>query len=73
MDAARLLKNSANLLVGASLIKLLAVDLAVRARQDVSNARHTTNAFVEEYPYRAASVAAAVGFLGGWLFLGRRP
>jgi ElaB/YqjD/DUF883 family membrane-anchored ribosome-binding protein len=72
MDTARLLKTLANLLVGAGMIKLVAIDVAATARQDAALAARRTNSAVAANPYRAASVAIVVGFLGG-ILLGRRP
>ena len=59
MDMATLLKNTANVLVGVSLLKLLSADLKAEIRHDGATLRDKANGLVHKSPYRAAGLAAA--------------
>lgn len=72
MDMASFLKRTANLLVGVSVLKLLAADLKAEIRQDAAGLREKANLLVENSPYRAAGLAAAVGALTGIALARRR-
>ena len=73
MDMATLLKNSANVLVGVSLFKLLSADLKAEIRQDGASLREKANRLVQKSPYRAAGLAAAMAALTGIVLASRRP
>ena len=72
MDMATVLKNSANLLMAASVVKWLAADLGAEIRQDTGSLRERANRLVQKSPYRAAGLAAAVGALAGVALAHRR-
>jgi ElaB/YqjD/DUF883 family membrane-anchored ribosome-binding protein len=72
MDMASFLKRTANLLVGVSVLKLLAADLKAEIRQDAAGLREKANLLVENSPYRAAGLAAAAGALTGIALARRR-
>jgi ElaB/YqjD/DUF883 family membrane-anchored ribosome-binding protein len=65
MDMATLLRNTANVLVAMSLVKLLTADLKAEIRHDGASLRDKVNYLVRNSPYRAAGVAAAAGALTG--------
>lgn len=71
MNMASFLKRSANLLVGASILKLVAGDLRSELRQDTAVLRSQTNAMIHRSPYRAAGTAAALGAVAGMLLVRR--
>ncbi|HEV7358168.1 MAG TPA: hypothetical protein VGN99_09230 [Steroidobacteraceae bacterium] len=71
MNMATLLKNTANLLMGLSLVKLLAGDLGAEIRHDAAAVGERTQALVQRSRYRAIGSAAALGLLAG-IFLDRR-
>ena len=73
MDMATFLKNTANVLVGVSLLKLLGADLKAEIRQDSASLRDKANGLVQKSPYRAAGLAAATGALTGIVLARRRP
>ncbi len=73
MDMATLLKSTANVVVGVSLLKLLSTDLKAEIRQDSASLRDKANRLVQKSPYRAAGLAAATGALAGMVLAGRRP
>ena len=72
MDMATLLRNSANVLMAASVVKWLAVDLNAEIRHDTGSLRERANRLVQESPYRAAGLAAAAGALAGLALAHRR-
>jgi ElaB/YqjD/DUF883 family membrane-anchored ribosome-binding protein len=72
MDMARLLKNTANFMVGVSAVRLLAGDLAAELRQDTAALRAKADSQVRNFPYRAAGVAAGLGALTGLALAHRR-
>jgi hypothetical protein len=63
MDMASLLKKTANVFVGVSVLKWLAADLKAEIRHDAVSLRDRTNVLIQKSPYRAAGVAAAAGAL----------
>jgi hypothetical protein len=65
MDMASLLKNTANLLVGVSLVKWIAADFRAEIRHDTAGLREKADGMVRRSPYRAAGFAAAAGALVG--------
>lgn len=67
MDMAELLKRSANVLVGVSMLKLIADDLRVEIRHDAVEVGARSKAALERSPYRAAGAAAALGLMAGWM------
>jgi ElaB/YqjD/DUF883 family membrane-anchored ribosome-binding protein len=73
MDMARLLKNTANIIVSVSVVRLLAGDLAAELRQDTATLRAKANSQVRNFPYRAAGVAAGLGALTGLALARRSP
>lgn len=72
MDMATLLKNTANVLVGVSLVKWIAADFRAEIRNDSASLREKADAVVRRSPYRAASLAAAAGALMGMAISHRR-
>jgi len=72
MDMATFLKNSANFLVAASVVKWLAADLNAEIRHDTGSLRESANRLIQRSPYRAAGLAAAAGALLGIAFAHRR-
>lgn len=72
MDMAELLKRSANVLVGISLLKLVAGDLRAEVRHDAAEVGARSKAALERSPYRAAGAAAALGVMAGWMIGQRR-
>ena len=71
MSVATFLKAAANLVVGLSLVKLVAADLGAEVRQDAREAGEKAQALIRRSPYGAAGSAAALGLLAGML-LGQR-
>jgi ElaB/YqjD/DUF883 family membrane-anchored ribosome-binding protein len=67
MSMATLLKSAANLLMGLSLVKLVAGDLGAEFRHDAVGLGKKTEGLIRRSPYRAAGSAAALGFLAGIL------
>lgn len=72
MDMATFLKNTANVLVGVSVVKLLTADLKAEIRHDSASLREKANWLVHKSPYRAAGLAAAAGALTGFVLVQRR-
>jgi hypothetical protein len=72
MNMASFLKVSANLLMGAALIKLLAGDMAAEVRRDVGTLRSRSDARLRASPYRAAAATAAMAAVAGILLAHRR-
>jgi ElaB/YqjD/DUF883 family membrane-anchored ribosome-binding protein len=71
MSVATLLKGTANLVVGLSLIKWVAGDLGAEFRQDARGAGEKVQGLIRRSPYAAAGSAGALGLLAG-IVLGRR-
>ncbi|HEY2779534.1 MAG TPA: hypothetical protein VGI90_02075 [Steroidobacteraceae bacterium] len=67
MSMATLLKGTANLLMGLSLVKLVAGDLGAEFRHDAAGLGRKTGSMIRRSPYRAAGSAAALGFFAGIL------
>ena len=63
MSLATILKYSANILMGAALIKWIAADMAAEVRRDVASLRS---------PYPIAGAATAMGVVAGMLLARRR-
>jgi ElaB/YqjD/DUF883 family membrane-anchored ribosome-binding protein len=72
MDMARLLKNTANVFVGVSVVRLLAGDLAAELRHDTAALRAKADSQVRNFPYRAAAIAAGLAALTGMALAQRR-
>jgi ElaB/YqjD/DUF883 family membrane-anchored ribosome-binding protein len=72
MDMASLLKKTANVFMGVSVLKWLAADLKAEIRHDSVSLRERASALVQKSPYRAAGVAAAAGALTGIVLTRRR-
>lgn len=72
MDTATILKRTANVVAGITLIRAVASDLGAEFRRVLSELRLQTDAAVHRSPYGAAGTAAAVGMLAG-LLLAKRP
>jgi ElaB/YqjD/DUF883 family membrane-anchored ribosome-binding protein len=72
MDMASLLKISANLFMGAVLVKYLARDASAELHKDAEILRIRSNAHLRASPYGTIAAAAAIGIAGG-LLLARRP
>jgi ElaB/YqjD/DUF883 family membrane-anchored ribosome-binding protein len=72
MDMATVLKNSANFLMAASVVKWLAADLNAEIRHDTGRLRDRANRLVQKSPYRAAGLAAMAGALAGIALAHRR-
>jgi hypothetical protein len=70
---ATLLKATANLLVGFSLVKLLSADLGAEIGHDTASLREKANWLMQKSPYRAAGLAAAAGAVTGMALAHRRP
>jgi ElaB/YqjD/DUF883 family membrane-anchored ribosome-binding protein len=68
-----LLKNTANVLLGISLVKLLSADLKAEIRHDGASLRDKVDGLIRESPYRAAGLAAATGALTGIMLARWRP
>jgi ElaB/YqjD/DUF883 family membrane-anchored ribosome-binding protein len=72
MNTATLLKRTANVVVGMTLVKVVAADLGSEMRRDLSELRSQTDAVVHRSPYGAAGTAAAMGILAGLLLAKRQ-
>jgi ElaB/YqjD/DUF883 family membrane-anchored ribosome-binding protein len=72
MDMASFLKISANLLMGAVLVKYLARDASAELRKDAEALRIRSNARLRASPYGTVAAAAAMGIAGGILLARRR-
>jgi hypothetical protein len=67
MSVTTLLKYSANLFMGAALIKWVAVDMAAEVRRDVGTLQSGTDLAVRRSPYRIAGAVTAMGVVAGIL------
>jgi hypothetical protein len=72
MSVATILKFSANVFVGAALIKLVAGDMAAEVRRDMGTLQSRTQSVVRRSPYRIAGTATAMGVVAGMLFAQHR-
>jgi ElaB/YqjD/DUF883 family membrane-anchored ribosome-binding protein len=72
MDMAKFLKDSANLVIGAAIIRLVAGDLAAEVRKDLGTLRRQSNAMVSRSPYRVAGAATVMGILAGMMLAKHR-
>jgi ElaB/YqjD/DUF883 family membrane-anchored ribosome-binding protein len=72
MDMASFLKISANLLMGAVLVKYLARDMSLELRKDAQILRTRSDAHLRASPYGTVAAAAAIGIAGGILLAHRR-
>ena len=72
MDMATFLKNTANVVVGVSVVKLLTADLKAEIRHDSASLRERANWLVQKSPYRAAGLVAAAAALTGFVLVQRR-
>jgi ElaB/YqjD/DUF883 family membrane-anchored ribosome-binding protein len=72
MSVATLLKYSANLFMGAALIKWVATDMAAEVRRDVGSLQGRTQSAVRRSPYRIAGAVAATGVVAGLLLAQHR-
>jgi ElaB/YqjD/DUF883 family membrane-anchored ribosome-binding protein len=67
MSVAGVLKGTANILMGLSLVKLVAGDLGAEFRHDAAGLGERTESLIRRSPYHAAGSAAALGLLAGIL------
>jgi ElaB/YqjD/DUF883 family membrane-anchored ribosome-binding protein len=67
MSVAAILRYSANVVVGAILIKLVAGDMASEVRRDMETLQSRTNSVVWRSPYRIAGAVTAMGVVAGML------
>jgi ElaB/YqjD/DUF883 family membrane-anchored ribosome-binding protein len=72
MSVATFLKYSANLVMGAALIKWLATDMAAEVRRDVESLQGRTRSAVRRSPYRIAGAVTAMGVIAGVLLAQHR-
>ena len=72
MSVATILKYSANVFVGAALIKLIAGDMAAEVRRDMGTLQNRTHSVVRRSPYRIAGAVTAVGVVAGMLLAQHR-
>jgi ElaB/YqjD/DUF883 family membrane-anchored ribosome-binding protein len=72
MSVATILRYSANLFVGAVLIKLLAGDMAAEVRRDMGTVQSRTHSVVRRSPYRIAGAVTAMGVVAGMLLAQHR-
>jgi ElaB/YqjD/DUF883 family membrane-anchored ribosome-binding protein len=72
MNLATLLKVSANVFVGATLVKWVARDMAAEVRRDVATLQSRTQSAVRRSPYRVAGTVTALGAVAGMLLAQRR-
>jgi ElaB/YqjD/DUF883 family membrane-anchored ribosome-binding protein len=72
MSVATFLKYSANLVMGAVLIKWLATDVAAEVRRDVESLQGRTQSAVRRSPYRIAGAVTAMGVIAGVLLAQHR-
>jgi ElaB/YqjD/DUF883 family membrane-anchored ribosome-binding protein len=72
MSVATILKHSANLFVGAVLIKLLASDMAAEVSRDMGTLQSRTDSVARRSPYRTAGAVAAMGVVAGMLLAHHR-
>jgi ElaB/YqjD/DUF883 family membrane-anchored ribosome-binding protein len=72
MSVATFLKYSANLVMGAALIKWVATDVAAEVRRDVESLQGRTQSAVRRSPYRIAGAVTAMGVVAGVLLARHR-
>jgi ElaB/YqjD/DUF883 family membrane-anchored ribosome-binding protein len=72
MSVATFLKYSANVVMGAALIKWVAADMAAEVRRDVENLQGRTQSAVRRSPYRIAGAVTAMGVVAGILLAQHR-
>ncbi len=72
MDTATVLKNTANVLAGLGLLKLLGGDLQDEILHDGASLRERANRLVHASPYAASGLAAVAGALTGMVLARRR-
>jgi ElaB/YqjD/DUF883 family membrane-anchored ribosome-binding protein len=72
MNVATVLRYSANVFVGATLIKLVARDMAAEVRQDARSLQSKTRSAVRRSPYRIAGTVTAMGVVAGMLLAQHR-
>jgi hypothetical protein len=72
MSVATFLKYSANVLMGAALIRWVAADMAAEVRRDVGSLQNRTQSAVRRSPYRIAGAATAMGVVAGVLLAQHR-
>jgi ElaB/YqjD/DUF883 family membrane-anchored ribosome-binding protein len=72
MSVATMLRISANVFVGATLIKLVAGDMAAEVRRDMGTLQSRTHSVVRRSPYRIAGTATAMGVVAGMLLAKHR-
>jgi ElaB/YqjD/DUF883 family membrane-anchored ribosome-binding protein len=72
MSVATILRYSANVFVGAALIKLLAGDMAAEVRRDMGSLQSRTDSVVRRSPYRIAGAVTAMGVVTGMLLAQHR-
>jgi hypothetical protein len=72
MSVAAILKYSANVFVGAVLIKLVAGDIASEVRRDMGTLQSRTQSVVRRSPYRVAGAVTAMGVVAGMLLAQHR-
>jgi ElaB/YqjD/DUF883 family membrane-anchored ribosome-binding protein len=65
MNVAKLLKHSANLMMGIAMLKLVAEDLGAEIRHDAALVGARSDALVRRSPYSSAGAAAAMGIVAG--------
>ena len=72
MSVATFLKYSANVVMGAALIKWIATDVAAEVRRDVGSLQGRTKSAVRRSPYRIAGAVTAMGVVAGLLLAQHR-
>jgi ElaB/YqjD/DUF883 family membrane-anchored ribosome-binding protein len=72
MSVATILRYSANVFIGAVLIKLLAGDMAAEVRRDMGTLQNRTHSVVRRSPYRIAGAVTAMGVVAGMLLAQHR-
>jgi ElaB/YqjD/DUF883 family membrane-anchored ribosome-binding protein len=72
MSVATFLKYSANVMMGAALIKWIATDMAAEVRRDVGGLQGRTESAVRRSPYRIAGAVTAMGVVAGMLLAQHR-
>lgn len=72
LSMAKFLKYSANLVMAASLVKLVAGDLTAEIRRDLRPLPRRTRHLVRSSPYGVAGAATAMGVIAGVLVAKRQ-
>jgi ElaB/YqjD/DUF883 family membrane-anchored ribosome-binding protein len=72
MSVATILKYAANVFVGATLVKLVAGDMAAEVRRDMGTLQNRTDSVVRHSPYRIAGAVTAMGVVAGMLLAQHR-